>query len=520
MLSFIFSILLGLVLISMPSPEIYGVTANTLAANVTYKNIYTPFSTDFDVSNTTNATQRVIAGLAPVSSYGLQNATFSMVNIIATSYTIAFITDPRFVASVEPIMCSQEEDCLSIFLPGGMDAVRVDDSTGMNTLFSGEFPGDYSTIVVNNAPGFQIEYASISSVDSSFQFDRDTDCTMYLQSIGDGLYICMVEKGNQMFLGKDLFSFLQDQLLTRKVGMTICPYLNKILNSCQTDLSWTSTIKWNTTVAMFSRKATVAYDAVNISILSIESISDPIPTPVDIKDFQLYCDIVFASVPPTLNITANESTYENSCTDFSVGFGFGFILRLYETDYTLYYDGGLSILRGFLAVPFQFSTALQQMGDINKMPEENHVTASLSKNSYRAIVEPWTVWIFAGLAALVTSWGIGCLIWLTIYGPHSPNTSFFPEIDITSKSGVHATRNTYSDSKQRYEVADETLEDLGKLTRMHGLGNGMSRSVVEAIRGKRVSCGSSPGARDGEKVIVLVTERGRVKLLNQHESYS
>ncbi len=271
---------------------------------------------------------------------------------------------------------------------------------------------------------------------------------------------------------------------------------------------------------MFSRRATVAYDAVNISILSIESITPPVPTPVDISDFKFYCDIVLASVPPTLNITANESAFENACTDFSVGFGLGFILRLYETDYTLYYDGGLSILRGFLAVPFQFSTALQQMGNINKIPEENHVTASLSKNSYRAIVDPWTVWVFGALAALVTSWGLGCLVWLSLYGPYSPNTSFFPEIDITSKSGVHATRKSYSDSEQQFEVADETLEDLGKLTRMHGLGNGVSPSVVQAIRGKRVFCGSSPGPHDGEKVIVLVTERGQVKLLNQHESYS
>jgi hypothetical protein len=303
-------------------------------------------------------------------------------------------------------------------------------------------------------------------------------------------------------------------------GLTICPFLNKYTNTCQTDLSWTSTITWNTTVAMFSRRATVAYDAVNISILSVESITDPVPTPVDIKDFQLYCDIVFAPVPTTLNITASEPTYENSCTDFSVGFGLGFLLRLFETDYTLYYDGGLGLLRGLLAVPFQFSTALQQMGDINKMPQENHVTASLSKNSYRAIVDPWTVWVFAGLASLVTSWGIGCLVWLTLYGPHSPNTSFFPEIDITSKSGVHTIRKSYSDGKLKFEVADETLEDLGKLTRMHGLGNGMSSSVVEAIRGKRVFCGSPPGSRDGEKVIVLVTEQGQVKLLNQHESYS
>ena len=120
---------------------------------------------------------------------------------------MSFITDPRFVATIAPVTCSGK-DCLSIFLPGGMDSVRYDDSTGLRTLFSGDFPGDYTTIVVNNAPGYHIEYAAITSIDPEFVFDPDTDCTMYLQSIGDGLYICMVERGVQLFLGKCMGFFL------------------------------------------------------------------------------------------------------------------------------------------------------------------------------------------------------------------------------------------------------------------------------------------------------------------------
>jgi hypothetical protein len=181
--------------------------ANSMTGNVTYKNIYTPYSSDVDTADITNATQRVVAGLVPISSYGLTEVGLSVVNVLAAGFTMGFITDPRFVASVEPVMCSGQ-DCLSIFLPGGMDAVRYDDSTGLRTLFSGQFPGDYTTIVINDAPGYQIEYASISSVDDQFQFDPNVDCKMYLQSIGDGLYICVVEKGAQMFLGKmDHFSY-------------------------------------------------------------------------------------------------------------------------------------------------------------------------------------------------------------------------------------------------------------------------------------------------------------------------
>lgn len=273
-------------------------------------------------------------------------------------------------------------------------------------------------------------------------------------------------------------------------------------------------------MAMFSRKATVAYDSQNISILSIESITAPVPYAVPISDVKLYCDIVLASVPTTLNISANESSYENSCTEFNVGFGLCLVLRIYETTYTTYLDGGLSLLRSFLAAPFQFSTSIQAIGDIRRFPQENHVTASLSKNSYRAIIQPWTVWVFGILAALVTSWGVGCLTWVSFYGPSSPNTSFFPEIDITSKSSIYAIRRkSHTDHDREFEMAGETLEDLAKLTRINGLANGMSRSVVEAIRGKRVFCGSCPMSQNGEKIIVLVTEHGQVKLLNQHERY-
>jgi hypothetical protein len=180
--------------------------ADSVKANVTYKNIYTPYSYDI---GTTNATQRVVAGLVPSSPYGLGNVTASWVNILASSYTMGFITDPRFATSIDPVMCSGN-DCLSIFLPGGMDAVRYDDSTDATTLFNGDFSGDYTAIVVNNAPGYQIEYGSIKSVDNEFQFDPNVDCKTYLQSIEDGIHICMVEKGIQVFLGKFVYSSPSD----------------------------------------------------------------------------------------------------------------------------------------------------------------------------------------------------------------------------------------------------------------------------------------------------------------------
>jgi len=172
----------------------------TSPANVTFRTVYTIINVE---EGGTAPTKAVVAGLAPVSGYGLTNISLALVPILATSYSIAFITDPRFVAKVEPVHCSGP-DCLSIFLPGGMDGVRFYTDEGSHTLFNGQFDGDYDTIIINDAPGYQIEYGSVGEFDPSFQWSRnliDGDCALFLQSIDDGLYLCKKQVGDVMLLG-------------------------------------------------------------------------------------------------------------------------------------------------------------------------------------------------------------------------------------------------------------------------------------------------------------------------------
>lgn len=203
-------------------------TAYSITANVTYKNIYTPYSYGID---TTNATQNVVAGLVPPSLFGVSIVGQPVINLLASSYSMGFITDPRFATSIEPVTCSGK-DCVSIFLPGGIDIVRYDDSTDAISLFSGDFSGDYTTIVVNNAPGYQVEFASVKSADSEFQFDPNVDCKLYLQSIGDGLYICMVEKDYQLFLGKCPYSSKNQSVAHFSGNRLDClPYNNSTIES-------------------------------------------------------------------------------------------------------------------------------------------------------------------------------------------------------------------------------------------------------------------------------------------------
>jgi len=271
---------------------------------------------------------------------------------------------------------------------------------------------------------------------------------------------------------------------------------------------------------MYSRRATVAYDRQNVSIISIETLSPPEEIQVNTADFGVYAQVVMGPIMPVLNFTQDPEAYGLSATMFGFGFGAGFQLRLYRSDYRTYLDGGLSLLRSFVAVPFQFSTAIRQYGGIDMMPAENHVTAYLSKAWYRAFIEPWTVWVFGFLSILFTTWCLVALMWISFFAPYTPNLSYFPEINITSKSSLHTHQAIGTDIDPHLETANMTLEDLGRLTRSYGLGNGLSRTVIDSIRGKRVFCGSLPGSSQGERIIVLVTEGGRLKMLNKYERYS
>lgn len=175
-----------------------------LIVNVTFKTVYTPY-----VSDSLAPTHRVVGGLAPLGTTGQDTIDPALIPLIAASYSVAFITDPRFVTKVGPIHCSASDpNCISLLLPGGMELVRVYDGEGpgeeiifSQSLFSGNFSGDYDTIVVNEAPSYQIEYDAIQTVDPSFRWNRTEDCTMFGQSIGEGIYLCQHEVKDSLYLG-------------------------------------------------------------------------------------------------------------------------------------------------------------------------------------------------------------------------------------------------------------------------------------------------------------------------------
>jgi hypothetical protein len=475
---------------------------------VSYQRIYNPLPPG--LSGGVESTVPVMAGLAEVSTYGLGNVSIQLLPMIAATYSIAFITDPRYVINVAPLNCTGHKDCLSIFMPGGMEAVRAygsNDATHGNTIFSGDssFNGDYDAIVIRNAPGYQIEYDSITNKDPSFTWNRTSDCTMHMQTQDDGLYMCIRQVGLSMY-----------------IGWTACTTAIYLKGQCQSDTSWTDVVEWNSTVNMYRRNATVAYDRYNISILGIQSITPPEIIKLEASNIAIFSSIVMSPVNQTPNRTASAELFGLSAAAYTFGYGGGYIFRLYQDEFQAYNDGGRSILRSYVAVPLQFATSLRQKGNISQESTDNLVEATLAKSSYRAIIEPWTVSTFGVFAFSMTIWCLVFLVWISFFAPYYPNLSFFPEINITSKSSVHPGVDYGSDElRSDMESANQTLEDLAMLTRSHGLGNGGSRRVVDAIKRKRVYCGSLPGTREGEEHIVLVTrEGGRLKVLHKNWKYA
>lgn len=141
----------------------------------------------------------VVAGLAPLSVEFLPYVLPSLINVYAGTYTAGFLTDPRFVANMEPLNC-KGDTCLSIFLPGGLHTVRVASGDKNSTLFKGQLGDEYESIIVNQAPGYQVEFYDLPD---NYKFNSE-DCIIHMDKIGYasyGLYVCIATHGSDLLSG-------------------------------------------------------------------------------------------------------------------------------------------------------------------------------------------------------------------------------------------------------------------------------------------------------------------------------
>lgn len=255
---------------------------------------------------------------------------------------------------------------------------------------------------------------------------------------------------------------------------------------------------------IFKRYATVAYDGRNLSILSVESISPPQSIPPQAKELR---QIYAAALTPHINATSDD-------TELSNGFVYqlGWVLRVYQDNFRDAPNLPLDLLRGFLTVPTQFSTVVWLYANatapqggvgIYPLPPDFETTASAAQVSYRALMSPWIVYTFSAVGGSLVAWGASIFGFIFMQRAVAPNTSVFPEIDISSKQAGTSMipRRTAENGNQ-----ETVLEDYPSMLRKASLGNSDTYSVVKAIQGQRLRVAQQDSAT-GDFFIVIVTGR-------------
>lgn len=261
---------------------------------------------------------------------------------------------------------------------------------------------------------------------------------------------------------------------------------------------------------LHKRYSTVIFDRSNLSIISVASISEPIPptelsTMEAVKNLTHIFNIIFQPVPSILNTSdPNFPTYN---TAYSAQYILGWVLRLYQDDFRNYPGGPIAVLQGFLTVPFQFSTTAWQWASFGTLPSDLKTTALLVSPEQRALGNLWTLIVFAAVAGVLILWAVTILTWVFIWGPNCPNLSNWPEIDILAKASIARTGG-------RIETTDDHISNLEFMARQGGMGNGTSKEVRAYFKGKRLFV----GAVDGR--IGLTTKEKQLESLQVGQLYS
>ena len=173
----------------------------------------------------------------------------------------------------------------------------------------------------------------------------------------------------------------------------------------------------------------------------------------------------------------------------------------------------MDLLRGFLTVPIQFSTlvwiyvnatAPQSAEGPYALPHDFETTASAAQITYRALVKPAYVYAFISVSAFLLLWSVSVFAYMFSQETVAPNTSSFPEVDMSSKlvydSGDSYRRHTQNGS-------DRSVDILGysSMLRDAGLGNAGTRAIVKAVKNHTIRVAQFGRIGSDEKKVVLTT---------------
>lgn len=443
--------------------------------SINYQRVYTP-----------GATIPVFAGLTPTNASVVPFIATSVQCIYFAQWAYGLLANSQFVTGIEPVSCTGS-DCTAIFLPGGLGTVRLQTSNLNVTFLNGTNLPDSSAVIINNAPGYQVEFFPI---DPSYLFDPH-DCSIYGEEREDGFQVCVASENSSLLAGMYNESLVWPDL----VGWSICPSPQFYTGQCYADLNWTYTLQQATAMKVFKRYSTVAYDRHNLSILSIESISPPQLVELSAPDYRYLFNSIFT---PKANATSVDTEMINSLL-YQIGWG----LRIVHDEFREDTYSPLSFLRGVLAIPVQFTVTAWQFVNATAfsldpqssefaLPPDLEVTASSAESTYRALsTKPWTVYFFMGLVSLLVVYGNLFFVFLYSQRATVPNTSAFAEVDTSSKSAYPPTQLV------------RPVRDYSSALREAGISNAQTTKIVQALERKRIRLIEMDSALPDEKFLLL-----------------
>jgi len=252
------------------------------------------------------------------------------------------------------------------------------------------------------------------------------------------------------------------------------------------------------------RYTTTAYSLANFSILDIQWISAPEPMTPEFNDaivgnLTYLWSLIFSPIPRTFNTSDPDfPTYTGSFTNY---WDLSWALRLYEDDFPNYPGGPLDVLKSFLTIPIQFSTTAWQAASFDTLPTDLQTTARFSTSSERALGKIWVLIVFTSCAGSLIFFSIVTLLWTSVFGPTTPNSSRWPEIDMLVRSSIPTKRD--DDIEANYAG----VLGLQSFARQKGMGNGTSSTVRTGFQETRLFVGAVDGA-----VVLAVGGEGLARL--------
>jgi hypothetical protein len=160
----------------------------------------------------------------------------------------------------------------------------------------------------------------------------------------------------------------------KNIGRSVYPSNLFFNNLHLNDTNWVTHPNESTVPNIRKRSAALAYDISNFTILSIESIRNPKPiitafSPAVGSPTKIFC-LALSSIPNSPNTT--NQNFEMYAASLS------WALRLYRDDDSNYPGSPPDMLKSFLIIPIQFSTAAWHSPSWDTLPSDLHTAGTQS----------------------------------------------------------------------------------------------------------------------------------------------